>query len=132
VFSEPRFVCTNCTTECSLQEAVGGGMACTSCGARLKAARGPVLIGSGQQANGKAYVAHSLEPMQVAEVWLSAHNESDAELAHQFILALPEPTGLEFFAPGSRRSMLVRGGGSSLEALAGRLNAAWPALGCKF
>ena len=68
----------------------------------------------------------------VAEVWLPSRNETEAGAVCQFISSLPENINLEYFARGSKRSMLVRGSLPAVKNVGALIAAVYPSASLHF
>ena len=68
----------------------------------------------------------------VAEVWLPSRNETESGAVSQFIASLPENICLEYFARGSKRSMLVRGSLPDVKSAGALIAAAYPSASLHF
>jgi hypothetical protein len=102
-------------------------MQCADCGSRLEVLDGQKL--SHIMSNREAYDTPRSgdgTSICVAELWLPAHNEVDAEAVSQFVSSLPAPVSLEYFGSGSRRTMLIRAPKSVLEHLSSKVCSMWP------
>ncbi len=127
VIVEPKALCLHCQCQFTLEEGVRCGMRCPDCGAELE-------VGSGEWASkalaggngGQPARADRGGPIQVAELWLPAHNEIDAVAVGQFMSSLPNPVSLEYLGSGGRRVLLVRAPQAALRYLAGKVVTAWP------
>jgi hypothetical protein len=110
-----------------MDEGARSGMQCVDCGCRLEVLDGQKLshIVSNREAEDGSWSGDDV-PVHVAELWLPAHNETDAEGVSQFISSLPTPISLEYLGSGSRRVMLVRASKFALEHLAGKVASMWP------
>lgn len=128
MLQEPVLICVGCCFETGLQEATGQGMLCSRCGGELAVANGPTLAKMSDGATNGSNPTRFRDPIDatIAEVWLPAHNESDSEVARQLASTLPAPVALEYFAAGSRRTMLLRGPRGTFENMAGKISDAWP------
>ena len=68
----------------------------------------------------------------VAEVWLPSRNETEAAAVSRFISSLPVNISLEYFAKGSKRSMLVRGSLPDVKSARALITAVYPAASLHF
>ena len=68
----------------------------------------------------------------VAEVWLPSRNETEAAAVARFISSLPANISLEYFAKGSKRSMLVRGSLPDVKSAGSLITAAYPSASLHF
>ena len=68
----------------------------------------------------------------VAEVWLPSRNETEAAAVSRFISSLPVNISLEYFAKGSKRSMLVRGSLPDVKSAGALITAVYPAASLHF
>ena len=68
----------------------------------------------------------------VAEVWLPSRNETEAAAVSRFISSLPVNISLEYFAKGSKRSMLVRGSLPDVKSAGSLITAAYPSASLHF
>ena len=68
----------------------------------------------------------------VAEVWLPSRNEMEAGAVCQFISSLPENISLEYFARGSKRSMLIRGSLPDVKSAGALIAAVYPSASLHF
>ena len=68
----------------------------------------------------------------VAEIWLPSRNETEAGAVCQFISSLPENISLEYFARGSKRSMLIRGSLPDVKTAGTLISAAYPSASLHF
>ena len=68
----------------------------------------------------------------VAEVWLPSRNETEAAAVSRFISSLPVNISLEYFAKGSKRSMLVRGSLPAVKSAGALITAGYPSASLHF